>query len=61
MGSRIFDLGGGYGDSGLLNFKKSFSKNTADFYTYSRIHNQEVYDRLCKNKPETDFFPRYRV
>lgn len=71
-GYKIFNLGGGYeSDDGLFQFKSSFSKTTADFYTYSRIHNEKVYDILCQAKdkydkmngieiPEGDYFPGYR-
>jgi hypothetical protein len=71
-GFKIFNLGGGYvsGDS-LYNFKASFSKATADFYIYNRIHNKEVYDILCHARDEydklagkepvkSDYFPGYR-
>lgn len=72
QGYKILNLGGGYGiDGGLFQFKASFSKTTADFYTYAKIHNQGLYDMLCEKKAEyasirgerslpTDYFPQYR-
>jgi hypothetical protein len=71
-GFKIMNLGGGYGQNdSLFHFKSSFSKTTADFYTYSRIHNQTVYERLHRardlygeqeheNVIQSDYFPIYR-
>jgi hypothetical protein len=72
QGYKIFNLGGGYktGDS-LFKFKSTFSKSTAKFYTYRKIHNEPRYNELCKawenynrlagrELSESDFFPAYR-
>jgi len=71
-GFKILNLGGGYEENdSLFHFKSSFSKTTADFYTYDRVHNQTVYERLCgardiygeqecENVIESDYFPVYR-
>ena len=72
QGYKMFDLGGGIhpGDS-LFHFKASFSKKTADFYTYSRTHNEPVYRALCEARErydgmsqdelmQSDYFPAYR-
>jgi len=69
---KIFHLGGGYQpEDSLLSFKLSFSKTTANFYTYSKTHNGQVYKILCdvkdrydklnkKNNPRPNYFPKYR-
>jgi acetyltransferase-like isoleucine patch superfamily enzyme len=67
IGCRYFLLHGGQleGDS-LFKFKKSFSKIVAPFYTYQKIHNDEIYNLLAKAhniiQPSTasDYFPIYR-
>lgn len=71
-GYKIFDLGGGYEpNDSLFHFKSSFSKTTADFYTYSRVHNEQRYKILCQARDKydrlqgeeikkTDYFPQYR-
>ncbi len=72
QGYKIFNLGGGFEpNDSLFQFKSSFSKTTTDFYTYSRVHNEEIYEILCQTKdrydkmngleiPKGDYFPRYR-
>jgi len=65
QGCKIFNLGGGLkaGDS-LESFKRSFSKLSVPFYTYRKIHDTEVYNKLCEVKgidPESKgYFPAYR-
>jgi hypothetical protein len=73
-GFKVFNLGGGFhngGDDSLFAFKSSFSSQRVEFYTYSRIHDQKIYDTLCKahakfNKIEFSsieqdaYFPLYR-
>jgi len=71
-GFKIFHLGGGYQpNDSLFNFKLSFSKTTADFYTYSKVHNEDIYKLLCQAKDRHDklnkennlkpgYFPEYR-
>lgn len=64
-----FHFGGGLTDSlsdNLYKFKKSFCKNTADFYIGKRIHNKEIYDYLintweCSNKTKSDIFLKYKL
>lgn len=72
QGYKIFNLGGGYqSNDSLFCFKSSFSKTAADFYTYSRVHNEEIYEILCqagdkydrmtgKEAVSSDYFPKYR-
>lgn len=65
QGCKIFNLGGGLkaGDS-LESFKRSFTKASRPFYTYRKVHNQEVYNKLCQEKgvqPNNEsWFPAYR-
>lgn len=65
-GCKIFNLGGGLkaGDS-LESFKRSFTKLSKPFYTYRKIHNEQVYDELCRAKNidanTVQFFPAYRA
>jgi hypothetical protein len=72
QGYKIFNLGGGYqkGDS-LFRFKSTFSKATATFYTYRKVHDARKYQALCaardgynksieKSLIESDYFPKYR-
>lgn len=72
QGYKTFNLGGGYqtGDS-LFSFKSAFSKTTATFYTYRKVHDDHKYQALCaardeydksigKNLIESDYFPKYR-
>ncbi len=60
---KVFNLGGGK-DESHLSFKRSFSNLSLPFYVYEKVHNQEVYDKLCRDKgidPNTEgFFPAYR-
>lgn len=71
-GYKILDLGGGYekGD-GLSRFKRAFSRTTAEFYTYKKVHCKEIYEILCQAKDKYDrsnskeiaafdYFPHYR-
>jgi hypothetical protein len=72
-GNRILELGGGYDlNDSLSKFKSSFSKDSIDFYTYSKIHNGHMYKLLCDARDEYDringnpenirsnYFPAYR-
>jgi serine/alanine adding enzyme len=72
QGYKTFNLGGGYqaGDS-LFRFKSTFSKTTATFYTYRKVHDESKYHALCAARDnydksigesliESDYFPRYR-
>lgn len=68
---KYFNLGGGVGgkEDSLFRFKKSFSENTASFYTGRKIINKDRYEYL-KNKwlneynysstEDIDYFPIYR-
>lgn len=64
-GIRIFDFQGGR--DGVFNFKKSFSKLRAPFFTSGIIHNKSVYDELVKYKEKEagkiaqGYFPLYRI
>lgn len=72
-GCEFFNLGGGHSSiyDSLFRFKTSFSETTADFYTYSRVHNEGVYRILCQARDnydeltsrelvKSDYFPEYR-
>jgi len=68
QGNKLLNLGGGLsaGDE-LFLFKSSFSKTTAEYYVSGIVHNQEIYDLLCKkweNYGKTtenkEYFPLYR-
>jgi hypothetical protein len=68
-GFRLFNLGGGYSPAdGLDNFKSSFTATSKNFYRFTKIHNQEVYDKIVNAKKATaegksynkDYFPAYR-
>jgi sugar O-acyltransferase (sialic acid O-acetyltransferase NeuD family) len=55
IGAKKFHLGGGrtnHQDDTLLKFKKSFSKQIADFYIGKKIHNQKVYDKIISKWEE---------
>ena len=64
-GAKIFNLGGGMSPNDKLeSFKRSFSRASKPFYTYRKIHNQEIYNQLCEDRgvdPNSKgFFPAYR-
>lgn len=71
-GYKIFSLQGGQSkDDGILRFKLTFSDKTADYFTYSKIHNESKYKILCEARDRydklsgrvverLDFFPYYR-
>ena len=73
-GNRIYHLGGGVGsgaDDSLLRFKSGFGGTQATLYTYGRIHDRSLYERLCELKMsherrtlgralDSDYFPLYR-
>ncbi|MBW6409470.1 lipid II:glycine glycyltransferase FemX [Clostridium weizhouense] len=64
-----FHFGGGLTDNindNLYKFKKSFCKNTADFYIGKRVHNKEVYDYLINkweniNGKKAELFLQYKM
>lgn len=58
-GCKIFNLGGAKDEKHMI-FKRSFSKLTKPFFTYRKIHNPNVYSRLCGNLNTQGFFPAYR-
>lgn len=75
QGYTVFNLGGGYAvNDSLFRFKASFSEATADFFKYSKVHDESKYQELCeaidkydsKHKPhgmlpaQSDYFPYYR-
>ena len=48
-GCKKFNLGGGFcQDDSLFKFKSSFSKERMNFYIGKKIHNQDIYQKLCK-------------
>lgn len=65
MGCRIFDFQGGR--EGVFRFKSKFSQDRGEFYTYSMVWDQEIYECLVKAAeeegadPDNDYFPRYRA
>ncbi len=50
MGIKKFCLGGGtIPDDGIFKYKQTFAKNGAvDFFIGMKVHNVQVYERLCK-------------
>ncbi|SHK01258.1 lipid II:glycine glycyltransferase FemX [Tepidibacter formicigenes] len=49
-GIKVMHLGGGLtkdSQDRLFKFKKSFSKQTLDFYIGKRVHNEYIYKKLC--------------
>jgi hypothetical protein len=66
-GVQKFHLGGGNSSSPedpLFKFKKSFSKNTGDFYIGKMIYNEEKYRMLCEtweqnNPDKITFYDKY--
>lgn len=53
-------------DDNLFKFKKSFSKDTEEFYIGTRVHNEEVYKFLIeewerKNEKEAKLFLQYKL
>jgi len=74
QGAKFFHLGGGLQpNDNLFMFKSGFSNKRAPFYTYRRIHDPGLYQRLVQRKLEDEelsrgrgtvgekFFPRYRA
>lgn len=67
-GAKWFHFGGGLSNNlndNLFKFKKSFSRDTAEFYIGKRIHNKEVYDYLIsewekKNVLKAKLFLQYK-
>jgi len=66
-GCLVFDFMGGR--AGVYKFKSNFSRTRGKFYTYQRVHNQEVYDELvaCHRSfwhlpfsTVRSYFPEYR-
>lgn len=64
------DIGGGPEGSGLLKFKKCFSKNINELYGYKKIHNEELYKKICLQSglekanlkyENASYFPEYRA
>ncbi|SHH20360.1 lipid II:glycine glycyltransferase FemX [Tepidibacter thalassicus] len=50
IGLKKMHLGGGITSDPqdrLFKFKKSFSKQTLDFYIGKRVHNEQIYNKLC--------------
>lgn len=74
QGYKYFHLGGGVSsaqDDPLYIFKSGFSGSTAPLYSYSRVLNEQSYEKLCALKKsheqeidgresESDYFPLYR-
>lgn len=65
---KYFHFGGGLTDAeddSLLKFKRSFSKNTSDFYIGKRVHNPKIYNHLIhewkkKNNKKATLLLQYR-
>ena len=69
LGLKRYDLGGGEVGSGLLEFKKSFSKDSVELWGHGEVIDRKGYRNLCKSKnipkkkilyEKADFFPEYR-
>lgn len=67
-GCRYFHFGGGLTDTeddSLFKFKRSFSKDTSDFYIGKRVHNPKIYNYLIyewekKNNKKATLLLQYR-
>jgi hypothetical protein len=66
-GIEFAHLGGGFGGSGkdsLMEFKAGFSPLRGHFHIAKRVHNREIYNKICESigiKSDTSgFFPAYR-
>lgn len=58
--NKLFILGGGIKDGdGLSKFKKRLSNKEFKYTIYKNILNEEIYEKLSKNK-KNNFFPSYR-
>jgi lipid II:glycine glycyltransferase (peptidoglycan interpeptide bridge formation enzyme) len=67
-GCKFAHLGGGVGGSeedSLMKFKAGFSSLREQFYIAKRIHDEEVYDKICQSlglqNEKSGFFPAYRA
>lgn len=65
-GCHIMNLGGTIADdSGIRDFKQSFSGNSMPFYVIKKVHNQKIYDDFCcavgAQNSKDGFFPAYRA
>ena len=68
-GYKIMHFGGGLSDSlddNLFKFKKSFSKDTCDFYIGKRVHNEVIYKYIineweAKNNKKANLFLQYKM
>ncbi|MFN8258883.1 MAG: GNAT family N-acetyltransferase [Bacteroidales bacterium] len=52
QGARVFHFGGGNSnnsDDPLYKFKSNFSKARADFYIGKKVHNPEIYNKICQS------------
>ncbi|MFC2136423.1 GNAT family N-acetyltransferase, partial [Bacteroidota bacterium] len=70
-GNNYFSIGGGASvsaDDSIFRFKKSFSADSTGFYIFKKIHNKELYQKICELSgkktnelkfQESDFFPEY--
>lgn len=66
---KIMHFGGGLSDSvddNLFKFKKSFSKDTCDFYIGKKVHNEVIYNYLInqwetKNNRKANLFLQYKL
>lgn len=54
-GCTTLHLGGGSGS--LYEFKRGFSRNVTDFWTYEAVHDAPAYSRVC---PDAGMIPCYR-
>ena len=56
------NLGGGLsrGDA-LEEFKRGFANREQPWHVSEIVCDREAYDRLSRNRPRSDFFPRYRA
>ena len=72
-GYRYFNIGGGRGGQvdDQFRFKATFSRLSASFLVYRRVHDQVAYDEMCRKRRQYDerrgiapvgpgFFPAYR-
>ncbi|MDW5562350.1 MAG: GNAT family N-acetyltransferase [Methanomassiliicoccus sp.] len=64
-GWRVFCFGGGHGHrDGVLDFKLSFSRTTAPFRTFRKVHDLAMYEDVCTatgvSSDLDQYFPPYR-
>ncbi len=61
-GFKLYHLGGGLKDNdALFDFKKKISTREYKYTIYKNIINDKVYDKLCEQYQNNDYFPKHRM